>query len=235
MNINLTLVLADEFQIPVLRQAFSVSHNFMKRLYYIFILTSFFSTTLFAQQIQTTTIKGKRYVGHLDSRGFFVTGSKRDTILHLSADDYMSFKFKDFNKDGYNDVFLEWGGNIPDRNSLYLFVPSSGKFKELKNFSDFPSPKFIKGTKYSFSYYRAGCADNTWGSDLFYITNNTAIKIGNIKGEGCGIKDGIYIYKVKAHKKILFKTFPLITIDKYKDQKWGFLKQYWTKNYSSFL
>ena len=209
--------------------------NFMKRLYYIFILISFFSTKLFAQQIQTTTIKGKRYDGHLGSRRFFVIGSKQDTILQLSAEDYMSFKFKDFNKDGYNDIFLEWTGNMPAKYSLYLFVPTSSKFKELKNFSDFPSPTFIKGTKYLYSYYRAGCADDTWGSHLFYIKNNTAIKIGNIKGEGCGINDGIYIYKVKADKKVLFKTFPLSIIEKYKDKKLGFLKQYWTKNYSSFL
>lgn len=207
----------------------------MRHLYYILILTSLISTKLPAQQIQTTTIRGKRYIGHFDSKEFFIIGSKQDSILQLPAEDYMGFKFKDFNKDGYNDVFLEWGGNIPERYTLYLFVPSSGKFKELKNFSSFPSATPIKGTKYFYSYYKAGCADNTWGSHLFYIGNNTAIKIGNIKGEGCGIKDGIYIYKVKADKKVLFKTLPLSTIEKYKDKKWGFLKQYWTKSYSSFL
>jgi hypothetical protein len=35
--------------------------------------------------------------------------------------------------------------------------------------------------------------------------------------------------------KELVKTLPLNTIEKYKDYKWGFIKQFWTKNYSSFL
>jgi hypothetical protein len=220
---------------PQLHKHFNVSRNFMSRLIFIIFLTGLiFPAGLKAQQTKTALINGKRYIGHFDYSNFYVLNSKQDTILNFSNENLVGFEFKDFNKDGNQDIFLEWGGNMPDRYSLYVFVSLTGGFKELQHFSDFPSAASIKGTKYYYSYYRAGCADNAWGSHLFYVKNYKAIKVGNIKGEGCGIKDGIYIYKVSGDMKELVKTLPLNTIEKYKDYKWGFIKQFWTKNYSSF-
>ena len=78
-----------------------------------------------------------------------------------------------------------------------------------------------------------------WDSDLFYIDNFKAIRIGNIAGRQCdnrdGEKDAVYIHKVYGDKEKLFKTLPIDTIGKYKDFKWGFIKEYWTKNYKLFL
>jgi hypothetical protein len=208
----------------------------MSRLFYIALITCFTSPLLLkAQQVQTTIIGGKHYIGQLDQFGFLLLTEKGDTVLSLPQKSYFAFKFKDFNRDGYSDIYLDWGGNSVEKYSLYVFVPTTKKFREISHFSDFPAAIQIKGTKYYYSYSKAGCADNTWISNLFYIQNTTAISVGYINGDGCGIKDGIYIYKVKAGKKNLIRTMPLNTIEKYKQKKWGFIKDYWTKNFQKFL
>ena len=207
----------------------------MNRLFFIYFLLVFaLPVRLNAQQTKTSFIGSKRYIGHLDAFGFFLLTSKGDTILSLPQESYLDFKFQDFNHDGFKDIYLDWGGNTPEKYSLFVFIPFTGKFKEIQNFSDYPDAKLIKGTKYYYSYSKGGCADNTWDSDLFYIKNSSAIKIGSIHGEGCGIKDGIYIHKVKAGKEKLIETIPLNTNKKYKHYKWRFIKQYWTKNDSKF-
>jgi hypothetical protein len=207
------------------------------RLLIAFLLILNIPNGLRAQNIKTTTIESKRYIGCLDQREqrFYVLKSNHDTVLNLSQADYFDFQFKDFNKDGYKDVYLDWGGNTPDRYTLYLFIPSTAKFKELRNFSDFPSANSVSGTSYYYSYYPSGCADDAWGSHLFYIKDYSAIKIGKIKGDGCGIDDHIDIFKVVNNKESLIKRLPLNTVEKYKDKKWGFIKEYWNKNYKSFL
>jgi hypothetical protein len=199
------------------------------------IFSAFFSQVAIGQQ--TAKIHGKQYeaIWNQEQRMITVVRESKDTILNILSDNFVGVEFRDFNKDGHKDIFLEWGGNMPDRYSLYLFIPSSGRFKEIENFSEFPAAKTLTGTKYYYSYYKAGCADHAWGSHLFYIKNFKIITIGNIKGDGCGIDDGINIYKVKNAKKTLLRTLPLDTIDKYKDYKWGFIKQYWTTNYKKFV
>jgi hypothetical protein len=194
----------------------------------------FFPGTLNAQQVKTAIIDGKHYTGHLGWFNFYLLTQKGDTVLNVH-ESFFAFKFEDFNHDGYKDIYLDWGGNSAEKYSLYVFVPFSKKFKELKNFSDFPDAKPLKGTKYYYSYSKAGCADNTWISRLFFIENMTAVQLGLINGEGCGIKDGVYIYQVRAGKKTLFKTLPLSIITKYPDRKFGFIKEYWRKNYKAFL
>ena len=77
-----------------------------------------------------------------------------------------------------------------------------------------------------------------WDSDLFYLQGFKAIRIGNISGRQCensAVKDGVYINKVRGEKKTLVKTLPVDTLAKYKDYKWGFIENYWIKNYKQFL
>ncbi len=78
-----------------------------------------------------------------------------------------------------------------------------------------------------------------WDSDLFYIQDFKAVKVANISGIGCsdkvGKKDGIYVSKLRGDKKRLMQTLPISTIERFKDYKWGFIKEYWTKNYRKFL
>ena len=176
------------------RQAFAVSRISMRQKLAAILFSSMLSVVFNAQQVKNVVINNKRYVGTLSELGFVLCTLKGDTVLHLN-ELYSAFKFQDFNKDGLKDIFLEWVGNIPERYSLYLFDRPSSKFKELKNFESFPDAKLIKGTKLYYSYSRGGCADNTWNSRLFYIKEKTAVEIGMIHGEGCGIKDGIYIYR----------------------------------------
>ena len=108
-------------------------------------------------------------------------------------------------------------------------------FKEVKNFYDFAAPESIAGTNFYYSYNKAGCADETWESLLFRIDNYIPVILGYINGDGCGIKDGIYIYRQRGENKTLINKLPLKTIQSYKDYKWGFLKSYWTKNYRKFI
>ncbi|MNL73734.1 hypothetical protein D3C87_1992360 [compost metagenome] len=77
-----------------------------------------------------------------------------------------------------------------------------------------------------------------WDSDLFYIKDYKAIKLGNINGNQCenrDIKDGIYIHKISNGKEIEIQRLPIGLIEKFKNYKWGFIAEYWSKNYRKFL
>ncbi|RYE50587.1 MAG: hypothetical protein EOP48_19505 [Sphingobacteriales bacterium] len=206
----------------------------MRRFFFTTIFFLFTVLTHGQQATKTVIIDGQRFTAHHDQWDFWIIKSKKDTVVRLEPS-FMDFKFSDFNKDGYKDLMLDLGGNIPDNYRLLLYVPKQQTFREVKGFDDLPLPLKIAGTKYFYSYSRAGCADETWVSYLFYVKNYKAVKIGYINGEGCGINDGIFIYRLLGDKKKLIKRLPLHTIGDYKDYKWGFLKQYWTKNYQRFL
>ena len=195
----------------------------------------FSDTAVFS--FNTVTIANKKYIGFLKEQSFFLLNSKGDTLL--KKEDYYSMsEFKDFNKDGYKDVILHYSSNAAMVLDLFFYIPSTGKFKEVKDFRKFPAPESIKGTKYYYSYHKSGCADMNWDSDLFYIKNFKAIRIGNIAGRQCNntnVKDAVYIHKIRNAKESLFKTASIDTIWKYNDFKWGFIKEYWSKNYKLFL
>jgi hypothetical protein len=183
-----------------------------------------------------TTIKGKKYFAFLNHFGFYLLVNN-DTIIKRQSD-YLACHFKDFNHDGYKDLFLDHGGNTPERFDLLLYIPTTKSFKQIIDFENFPAPTKIGATKYYYSYHKSGCADANWDSDLFYISNFKAIRIGNISVRQCensGIKDGLYINKLRNEKKILLKTLNIETINRYKNHKWGFIEEYWTKNYNLFL
>ena len=186
---------------------------------------------------QAVTIQGKIYNGFLTPDGFQLLNSKNEKYLkHLG--DYFIWEFKDFNKDGYKDIYLDKGGNTPERFDLLLYVPTTKLFRQVKEFENFPAPENITGTKYYYSYHKSGCADMNWDSDLFYIKDFKAIRLANISGRECensGIKDGLYINKLIGDKKLLFKTLPIDTVHKFENDKWAFIKKYWSENYKLFL
>lgn len=188
--------------------------------------------------IHTATVAGKKYIGFFNEQTYYLLNAKGDTVLKKS-DYYFDAEFKDFNKDGHQDIILHYSSNAPMVLDLFLYDATTGRFREVKDFRDFPAPEHIKGTKFYYSYHKSGCADMNWDSDLFYIKNYKAIRIGNIAGRQCnnrdGVKDAVYIYKVLGDKEKLFKTLPIDTIWKYKDFKWGFIKEYWPKNYKLFM
>ena len=187
-----------------------------------------------AQATGAATIKGVKYTGRIEGSDFFLFLSRGDTALKVVDENVESFRFADFNKDGYKDILLVLSDNTPERCALYLFMPSKRRFRQVQYFSNFPLPRPVKGTGYFYSYSKSGCADNAWTSRLFYIKDYTAINIGLIRGDGCGVKDGIFISRIKKGKETLFQSLPLDTIKKYKDYKWGFIKQYWANHYRAF-
>ncbi len=186
--------------------------------------------------IKTETIKAKKYTGFLNLSGFYLLDNN-NRILVFQPGDYFSWELKDFDGDGNKDLFLDKGGNTPERCDLLVFI-SANRYRKIEGFDFFPAPIRIKGTKLFYSYHKSGCADMNWDSDLFYIENFKAVRIGNIAGRECensGIKDGVYINKVRGEIKIHVKTQPVGTLAKYKNYKWGFIEAYWTKNYKQFL
>ena len=198
------------------------------------ILVSLMSFTGWSQSVKVS-IHGRNFTGILADEHFILLSSHGDTLLKPEGNYYMDFQFKDMNHDGNKDILLAVNDNTPNTYELYLYQPNTRKFKEVSGYDDVPYPQPIKGTNYYYSYFHAGCSDYTWGSHLFFIKNFKVIKIGFIDGEGCGIKDGIYIYRQIGSKEKQIKVLPIATIQKYKLYKWGFLKDYWTKHYTEFL
>lgn len=187
--------------------------------------------------IDTAKIKGNTYIAFYKTDTLYVVNNGGDTIIR-TPDLHPNFEFNDFNEDGCKDIRIHYLGNVPAVQDLLLFDKTKKSFKLVEDFSRFPDPNPIKGTKFFYSYHRSGCADMNWGSDLFYLDNFKAIRIGNISGYECENRDttdGVYIYKVKGSKKTSVVTMPITTIQKYDEYKWGFIKEYWTKNYRKFL
>lgn len=211
------------------------------KLYWTVILFLYSLTGLCQEEpafsyTHSAQIKNYKYSVFTGLDGTYVIKGQ-DTLLHLE-EFYISVEFRDFNKDGYKDLFLDLGGNTPERYDLLLFNPKELKFVAVKDFRDFPAPVMIPGTWYYYSYHKSGCADLNWDSDLFYIKGNKVIKIGTISGRECndsGVKDGLYVYKQKRAGKKLYKSLPIQTIYKYKEHKWGFIKQYWERNFKDFV
>ncbi|MEO7991517.1 MAG: hypothetical protein ABI663_18335 [Chryseolinea sp.] len=164
----------------------------------------------------------------------YVLNSKGDTVFK-QADLYFDFEFSDFNNDGLNDIVIHRLSNVPAIQDLLLFDSAKMGFTIVKDFERFPDPKPIPGTKYYFSYHRSGCADSFWDSDLFSIDNSETHLLGNISGNECEGKKGIVVTKIIGNEKKVVDTFELDTLESYDDRKWGFIADYWAKNYSKFI
>lgn len=163
----------------------------------------------------------------------FVIKKERDTIEFPVENG--GPEFLDFNKDGYDDLYIHYITNVPNVHDVALYNPKNNRFELVDNLQSYPSPKKLTGTQYYYSYHRSGCADMNWDSDLFYIQKNKTIKIGNIEGSGCGDeKQGISIYSIRGDTRKLVDTFPIDTIGGYEKFKWGFIEDYWKNNINKF-
>ena len=165
---------------------------------------------------------------------FFILKSSTGELIYKNSNQPYDFTYTDFNEDGYYDIELHFMTNVPDVNEILLFKPTSNSFIEIENFSNFPASKKIRGSKYYYSYHRSGCADLNWDSDLYYIENNIAVKIGNINAIECDDSNerGIYIYKISRDMKKQIEFIP--TEKKDFDNKWEFIEKYWTNNFMNF-
>lgn len=141
----------------------------------------------------------------------------------------------DFDQDGYKDIIISLLSNNPFQ-YIYLFDSSAATFNKIINSDEFPYAKPVKGQKnLYYSYQRAGCADLNWISDLFTIKGNQAILLGRISGQGCdNDKKQIIISKPKDTDMQDIQTLPLKLIEKHAGYKWGFIEEYWEKNFNKF-
>lgn len=182
-------------------------------------------------------VEGRRFVMTCSRYNLVLENDKGDTLYQDSIYSPKQM-FVDFNGDGYKDILIDYMTNIPGIRDLLLYDITNKTFKKVIDFQDFPSTEKVGNTKYYYSYHRSGCADMNWDSDLFYIENYKTIKIGNIGGRECkdtGVKDGIYINKIIDGKEIEVQKLAIGIIKKYKDYKWGFIDDYWSKNHKNFL
>jgi hypothetical protein len=199
-----------------------------------FIVFNFINVSA-QNQSDLIRVNRSQYKVELDKDFFLIKNLTTKAVIRRTNKNFVGFKLGDFNRDGLTDIFVEWGGNMPERFSLFVFSKEDDKYIEIEKFSDYPAAIPLKGTRYYYSYFPAGCADNAWGSDLFYIGKKSAIKIGRIKGDGCGIDDKIVISKMDKEKAVEIETLPIETIQKFENTKWSFIAQYWENNFRKFL
>lgn len=182
----------------------------------------------------TTTVKGGKYqVCYNGETPFFILNESLDTVY--KHDEWVTkAQFVDFNHDGFDDVLVDYMGNVPGFSDLLLFDPGSNEFRIVKGFTNFPVPTHIEGAEAYYSYHRSGCAGSNWDSDLFLLEDFKAIRVGNISGVGCssGGKTGIFISKVDGAEKQLIKE--ILREPGYYEDKWDFISSYWSKNHQQF-
>lgn len=165
----------------------------------------------------------------------YIIANQQDTVF-AKTDLPPHQEFIDFNSDGYKDLAVYHGGNGSDRMEIVLFDPQTEQFVYVENFADYPAPKAIPGTPYFYSYNRSGCADQNWDSNLFYLQASKAVSLGNISGKGCeGEEKGIYVNRLQGNDLLLLEKFPMEILDEYKDYKWGFIEDYWHRNWGKFV
>jgi hypothetical protein len=208
------------------------------RLIIILVALFFLVYTSHSQDFVRTVILNKTtYKVYNDDTSLIVTRGKVDTVINIRGE-YFTTDFQDINSDGYVDILGNLSGNTHERYDLFLFVPKSRTFRKVNSFEQFPAPIKLSGTKYYYSYHKSGCADMNWDSDLFYISNYKAIRVGNINGRQCYTNDeaqGVFIYKVSLGKEKLVKSLKSEVTSNYQEGKWGFIKEYWTKNWRNFV
>ena len=142
-------------------------------------------------------------------------------------------EFIDFDKDGTNDVMFKSKGFT--NYDLIMFDSKSKTFKKIRGFNQFPAPIKIGNTKYYYSYYSSETPNYFWESDLFYIKDFKALKIGSITIINNEKENEISINKVKNDIPVFIEAKNITVLNKYKDKQWGFIKDYWTKNYSNYI
>ena len=186
-------------------------------------------------QRETAIIDGNKYTAIkilIDNWGFkFYIKDEGGKIVYTYKDGgILSFKFLDFNRDGYKDIILELRGVDSGQQDLIIYDKKSKRFKLAGNCSN---AEKIPKTKYYYTYEDC-CMGRDWSSNLFYISESKIINIGYIKySDGYGLS----FFKLNG-KKILLKkwnvringdtpvaTGPHIDFD---------LGHYWTKHWSSF-
>ncbi|WP_091175929.1 hypothetical protein [Mucilaginibacter gossypii] len=182
----------------------------------------------------TEIIDGNKYtaVNIIDNWGvkFYIKDESGKIVYTYKDGGVVSFKFLDFNSDGYKDIVLELIAVDSGQQDLIIYDPKSKRFKLAGNCSN---AREIPRTKYYYSYEDC-CMGRNWSSNLFYIADSKIINIGHIKyRDGYGLS----FFKLNG-KKILLKKWNVringdtpVTTGPHIDFDLG---RYWTKHWSSF-
>ncbi|AWH85976.1 hypothetical protein HYN59_13045 [Flavobacterium album] len=160
---------------------------------------------------------------------------KGDTIYTHPNFAGNGFEFEDVDRDSINDISLNQLSNVGGVKELIIFDRKTDTFREIKDFSDFPSSERLEGTKYFYSNHRMGCAGGMWGSELFYIDNFEAKSIARIFVVTCRDADyamGVTIYKIEGKNERIMEQMVKVPA-KYQNET-AFFKDYWAKNYKRF-
>ncbi|MCX2746182.1 hypothetical protein OO013_20050 [Mangrovivirga sp. M17] len=143
-----------------------------------------------------------------------------------------------FNNDGFADIILSYLGNNYTAD-LYLYDKKSKSYRKVEGFMDVSEAKRLDtNPNYYYSYRRGGCADMNWLSYLFFIDNSRVYQIGEIYGIGCDSEESdrlIKVSKISSNDDInTIENISIDRIDDYPNYKWGFIKDYWNRNYMKF-
>lgn len=201
------------------------------------VLTSFASKKDTILQRETIIINGISYTATYvfdDSHSWFYVKDESGKIVYngTPGETIVSFKFIDFNGDGYKDITLELRGVDSGAQDLIIYDLKSKGFKLAGNCSN---AEKIPKTKFYYSYEDC-CMGRNWSSDLFYISNSKIINVGHIKyNDG----EGICFYKLNGKKKTFIKKWRVringstpITTGRHIDFD---LKLYWVKYWRNFI
>lgn len=191
-------------------------------------------------QIDTLKINDQKFIQTLKDSNFNCLLSLQGDTIVKSEDYYFKAEFIDIDEDGYKDIRVFAFSNTPNHSDIYLFDNRLKTFKNIENCDLYI--KKIKGTDFFYTYNRAGCADMNWESHLSKIENYKLVDYGYIYGQGCDFEieknpQVIEIYMMSdsdTDEKKLIKKLPYQKHIKEYGDKWGFIKNYWTRNYKTF-
>ncbi|KOF03637.1 hypothetical protein OB69_04885 [Roseivirga seohaensis subsp. aquiponti] len=179
---------------------------------------------------------------HYSPTHSFLKFSKNGNVIFLDSMDYTGpsggREFVDFNQDGYIDLKITWISQVA-YSRLYLYDPESHNFRFVDDLKPYLLSSIFESDKsYYYSYSRAGCADNYWISHLFRIDNFKTVRVATIYGEGCSENDKDWQIRIVKYlpdnSSTEIDTLPYSIIDTYKDNKWGFIEDYWNRNVNKF-
>lgn len=223
----------------------------MKKHFFLLILF-FKSSILFSQDLETDTIftlhQNKFHFQTIElneEQIFFNIECNSNRILSDALDRFGLFniEFTDFDKDSNPDMMFSYGVNNYYY-ILYLFDSNNNLYRQLEGFERFPDAIQLEtNSNYYYSYQRAGCADENWVSDLFYIENFKTIHIGHIYGKGCDYDPAespqeIEISKIQDNNElneILIEKLPYLDHIHEFGEKWEFIRLYWNEHYLKFI
>ena len=189
--------------------------------------------------------EGKQYIFKVQSWDTLMlvnypkAGEKKYYVVgkELRDEQITDLKKVDYNKDGCEDIIVEYGMANRYQEGMIVYNSEKKEFQLVPNYWEYSGAKPIKGNeKFYYSYRSSGCADEAWLSTLFTFENYKVAKLGIIKRSECDpeIPD-IFVYKIKDGNELQIEKVSKNDYEKNKKNKFAFIEEYWNKNYKNFI